>query len=185
LSNWPNLFQPRMRDYVLGLLSLRAGDTSAAIRHADRLDLLRGDGGVTTIARGASLTLRAEVARRAGDREKALALLDAAPILATLSTVLTARAYDRFLRAELLRELGRDEDALRWYATQGQSFVPDLIYLAPAYLRQAEIYDRRGDAAKAVAHYRRFVELWREAEPELQPYVTAARGRISVLGSRL
>jgi DNA-binding SARP family transcriptional activator len=181
LAYWPNLFEPTMRDYVLGLLSVRAGDTSAALRYAARLERLKGDG-VTETAHGGALTLRAEVARSAGQREKALALLDAAPPDGSLSSVLPSRAYERFLRAELLRELGRDDDALRWYATQGQSFVPDLIYLAPAHLRQAQVHDRRGDSARAVAHYRRFVELWQEADPELQPMVAAARHRIASLG---
>ena len=132
-------------------------------------------------ARGAALTLRAQVAHAAGERERALALLDAAPVQATLHSVLPSRAYERFLRAELLHELGRDDEALRWYATQGQSFVPDMIYLAPAELRQAEIREHHGDLVGARAHYRRFIELWGACDPELEPLVTKARERLRSL----
>jgi tetratricopeptide (TPR) repeat protein len=82
-----------------------------------------------------------------------------------------------------LRDLGRDDEALRWYATQGQSTIPDLIYLAPAHLRQAEIHERRGDRAEAIADYRRFVELWSECDPELRPLVDDARRHLARLGT--
>ena len=52
---------------------------------------------------------------------------------------------DRFLRAELLRSLGREDEALGWYASMAQRSSDELVYLAPAELRQAEIYDRLGD----------------------------------------
>jgi hypothetical protein len=55
------------------------------------------------------------------------------------------------------------------------------VYLAPSHLRQAEIYDRRGDRSQAARHYRRFIELWREADPELQQTVTEARVRLAAL----
>jgi hypothetical protein len=56
-----------------------------------------------------------------------------------------------------------------------------LVYLAPSHLRQAEIYDRRGDPRQAVKHYRRFIELWSNADPELQPVVDGARKRVAEL----
>jgi DNA-binding SARP family transcriptional activator/tetratricopeptide (TPR) repeat protein len=181
LAYWPNLFGTQFRDYVLGLLAVRAGDTTAALRFAAGLDRIRGDSGLMESARGAAITLRAEVAHAAGERERAIALLDAAPVRATLHSVLPSRAYERFLRAELLHELGRDDEALRWYATQGQSFIPDMIYLAPAELRQAEIRERHGDFAAARVHYRRFIELWAACDPELQPRVQHARERLRSL----
>lgn len=100
-----------------------------------------------------------------------------------MASVLGSRAYDRFLRAELLRELGRNDEALGWYATQGQTIVPGLIYLAPAELRQAQICERLGDRARAARHYRRFIELWHDADAELQPVVADARRRLNRLGT--
>jgi DNA-binding SARP family transcriptional activator/tetratricopeptide (TPR) repeat protein len=183
MASWPNLWDTRFRDYVAGLLVARAGDTTAALRYADRLDRIQGDSGVIEIARSGAYTLRAQVAYAAGDRERALSLLDAASVHAVLHSLLPSRAYERFLRAELLRELGRDDEALRWYATQGQSFVPDMIYLAPAELRQAQIREQHGDVAGARAHYARFIELWAACDPELQPFVDQARERLRSLGA--
>jgi DNA-binding SARP family transcriptional activator len=184
LAYWPNLLDTQFRDYVLGLLAVRAGDTTAALRFAEGLERLRGNSDVIEYARSAALTLRAEVAHVAGQSERALAFLDAAPVHATLHSLLPSRAYERFLRGELLHELGRDDEALRWYATQGQSFVPDMIYLAPAELRQAEIRERHGDLAGARAHYHRFIELWRACDPELQPLVKHASERLRSLEGR-
>ena len=181
LADWTNLWEPRLKDFVLGILSARAGDTIAVKRYASRLEEIRADASVGTMAHIASLTLRAEVARLGGRPAEALSLLESAPGGGSLATIVGSRAYDRFLRAELLRELGRDDEALRWYGTQGQSIVPDLIYLAPAELRQAQIHERRGNRARAAAHYRRFVELWGEADAELQPIVIDARRRLSAL----
>jgi tetratricopeptide (TPR) repeat protein len=181
LQDWSNMFTPDLKDLIMGLLSARRGDTVSALGHAERLERVRGLHGLTRFATASALTLRAEVARVGGRREEALALLERAPIFASLSTVVSSRAYERFLRAELLRELGRDDEALRWYATQGQSIIPDLIYLAPAYLRQAQIHEKRGDRAQAIAEYQRFVELWSDCDPELRPLVEDARRRIARL----
>jgi hypothetical protein len=45
----------------------------------------------------------------------------------------------------------------------------------------AQIYDYRGDWPGALDHYRRFVDLWREADPELRPQVAEAQARIAEL----
>ncbi len=40
------------------------------------------------------------------------------------------------------------------------------------------IHDEAGDRERAVEYYARFVELWRDADSELQPRVEAAQRRI-------
>jgi tetratricopeptide (TPR) repeat protein len=45
----------------------------------------------------------------------------------------------------------------------------------------AKIFDAKGDTVHAVQHYREFVELWKNADPELQPRVVAARQRLQQL----
>ncbi len=50
-----------------------------------------------------------------------------------------------------------------------------------AELRQAEIQDRLGDVAQARGRYARFMDLWREADPELAPTVERARARLETL----
>jgi tetratricopeptide (TPR) repeat protein len=54
-------------------------------------------------------------------------------------------------------------------------------FLAPTYKRLGELYETKGNAAKAVENYEKFVELWKDADPELQPQVKAAREKISKL----
>jgi tetratricopeptide (TPR) repeat protein len=58
---------------------------------------------------------------------------------------------------------------------------PDTELGAPTLLALARIYESKGDTANAVAHYREFIELWKDADPELQPRVAAARERLRQL----
>ena len=44
--------------------------------------------------------------------------------------------------------------------------------------RLGELHEARGDRADAVAYYQRFVELWKNADPELQPTVTEVKRRL-------
>jgi hypothetical protein len=43
----------------------------------------------------------------------------------------------------------------------------------------AQIYERRGDRAKAAEHYGQFIELWKDCDPELRPLVESARQRLA------
>ena len=49
------------------------------------------------------------------------------------------------------------------------------------YRRVGELYDARGDRQKALEYYGKFVELWKNADPELQPAVKEAKGRMARL----
>jgi len=57
----------------------------------------------------------------------------------------------------------------------------DAIYLPRVHEMLAELYDVKGDGARAVSHYGRFAQLWRSADRDLQPAVAAARRRLSEL----
>ena len=86
-----------------------------------------------------------------------------------------ARAFDRMDMAD---------SALAHYeawASIGEPAWFDGVYFISqpvTYFRMAELYEARGDRAKAVDFYGRFTELWREADPALQPHVATARRRI-------
>ena len=60
-------------------------------------------------------------------------------------------------------------------------FSHDAVYLAHILQRLGMLYEAKGDRAKAVGYYARFVELWRTADAELQPRVAQARRRIELL----
>jgi hypothetical protein len=43
------------------------------------------------------------------------------------------------------------------------------------------MYEAKGKAAKAAEHYQAFVDLWKNADPELQPKVADVRARLKKL----
>ena len=47
--------------------------------------------------------------------------------------------------------------------------------------RLGELYEAQGDRDKAVEHYNEFVEMWQDADPELQPQVNDVRERLARL----
>ncbi|HLB08432.1 MAG TPA: protein kinase, partial [Gemmatimonadaceae bacterium] len=82
---------------------------------------------------------------------------------------------------------GGHPDSARAYLTQyvemngnGHYFV-DRFYLAPALFRLGELYESKGDAKHATEYYGRFIDLWTNADPDLQPRVAEARKRIDRL----
>jgi tetratricopeptide (TPR) repeat protein len=92
------------------------------------------------------------------------------------------------LRAEALYELGRDEEALGWYGTfpgPGSGDRVDYSYLAYAHLRRAQLHERLGETEEALENYGKFVELWVDAEPQLQPLVEQARERMAELAGEV
>jgi len=178
-----------VRPALYGILAARAGDTATVQRALEELSEPVGrELGVLPhlhVQRAATL-VRAEAARAAGDAESALKVLLDYPVSAdsTLPIFDTdyADAHLRWLRAEIYDILGNDEAALRWYGTFPDPAGHDLVYLAPSHLRRARIHERRGEVALAVAHYNRFISLWRNADPELRPLVDEARLALARLG---
>ncbi len=57
----------------------------------------------------------------------------------------------------------------------------DPTLLPGMHERLGELYEARGDYARAASHYARFVDLWKDADPELQPRVAQARRRLAQL----
>ena len=171
---------PLLRLHRLGLLDTQLGDTVSALGEARALELAADTSLSGRLAHTLARSIRAHVAAAGGRTRQALADLDRAGWEAAAS-VFVAEAYDRYFRGELLQRAGRDDEALGWFHSIAERAAYELVYLAPAHLRQAEIHDRRGNRTQAAQHYRRFIELWREADPELQPVVDVARRRLDEL----
>jgi tetratricopeptide (TPR) repeat protein len=53
--------------------------------------------------------------------------------------------------------------------------------LAPSLKRLGELYEERGDKTRAIDHYTRFLGLWKDADPVLQPTVREVRARLAQL----
>jgi tetratricopeptide (TPR) repeat protein len=68
-------------------------------------------------------------------------------------------------------------------AARGTTWKPiaDAWGMAPTLKRLGEIYEARGDKQRALEYYGRFVNLWKEADPLLQPSVREVRGRMAQL----
>jgi tetratricopeptide (TPR) repeat protein len=90
--------------------------------------------------------------------------------------------------ARLADRAGRTDSAIALYdrglATPSlERFVLDAYELPPALKRSGELYEAKGDRAKAADRYRRFVDLWKDADPELQPGVREVRARLARLST--
>ena len=60
----------------------------------------------------------------------------------------------------------------------------DALFLAGIRQRLGEMYEAKGNFEKAVEHYNAFVELWKNADPELQPRVRDVRARVEKIQRR-
>ena len=102
---------------------------------------------------------------------------DGAPIgCATCLTPRLASAYDL---------AGKPDEAITWFERYVTSTYPyrwrdtDYAFLAGSYKRLAELYDAKGDREKAASYYSKFIDLWKDADPELQPKVAEAKARLA------
>jgi serine/threonine-protein kinase len=174
-------YGPRMQQYLVGVLSARLGDTVTLKRTMEALERVReGDG--AQIARALTPPLRAELLRARGAPGLALQELEQfRPVVLVGSLHGAARwgLRERFTRAELLREMGRDREALAAYASIEGYY--DASYFAVAHLRRAEISEKLGDREHALFHYGRFIDMWRDCDPELRPLVARAERAVAAL----
>ncbi|MBU6365223.1 MAG: protein kinase [Gemmatimonadetes bacterium] len=79
--------------------------------------------------------------------------------------------------------LGRPDSAIA--AMERYLADPDLVrvyydqfYLAGIHKRLGELYESKGEKSKALSQYLAFTELWKKADPELQPMVAKVREAI-------
>jgi tetratricopeptide (TPR) repeat protein len=186
----PRTLHEGIRLYVIGHLHARLGEFEAALAVAGQITALDSSPRDSSFLDDWSRGVQADVASRQNRPHHALALLEGARLKLSyaqrlVSTPFLSQDFERYLRAELLEGVGRDEDALRWYDAVSADFVHEVVYLAPSYLRRAKIHDRRGDYLKACEFYQRFIVLWRDAEPDEAAIVADAQRRLVRIGGRV
>jgi tetratricopeptide (TPR) repeat protein len=70
-----------------------------------------------------------------------------------------------------------------WLRSQLRGDPANLANLAGAYKRLGELYDAKGDGQKASSNYTKFVDLWKNADPELRPEVAEVKRKLARLGN--
>ncbi|MBM3906817.1 MAG: protein kinase [Gemmatimonadetes bacterium] len=87
--------------------------------------------------------------------------------------------------AQALDLAGQPDSAIvefeKYTAYPDASYQLHRDYLAGSHKRLGELYDAKGNSAKAMEHYQKFIDLWKDADPELQPKVREARARLEAL----
>jgi tetratricopeptide (TPR) repeat protein len=130
--------------------------------------------------------LRARAAWMDGRRDEAVSIVHGTRkdvrFDQTYLSPFASQTYERFMLAEWLEQLGRHKEALPWYNSFEGASLYDLAYAAPAHFRQGRIHEQLGRTEQAVAHYRRFVTLWAECDPELRGAVGEGVAALARLG---
>jgi hypothetical protein len=54
-------------------------------------------------------------------------------------------------------------------------------YLAGIYKRLGEMYEAKGETKKAATYYVSFLDLWKNADPELQPKIQDVKRRLAAI----
>lgn len=181
LATTPN--KGHFAQLLLGLGALQDGDSAllaAAFRGLDSV----GPGRANPTEVAARVTgLHGLAALRRGDSATARTQLALAYQTRSYRRVLLTNTVDVRFALELARverAAGALEAAARrtYYAFFGYWGSP---YRADAEELLAQIAEQRGDTTTAVRAYRNVVQLWQNADPELQPRVGVARAALARL----
>jgi tetratricopeptide (TPR) repeat protein len=121
-----------------------------------------------------------ELALAEGDARTALRLFRLADVGRCESCAATrlARAFDKLGQSDSV--IASYERAIA-HPVSGELSRESFDEIVRAYRRLGELYEAKGDTKRAIQRYSDFVELWRNADPSLQPLVKDVRERIARL----
>ena len=139
---------------------------------AFRAALIEGLTGLTVLRAGDSVAARRGLARGNASwiETRDIEEFFPTPYLALVLSDLDRRAGDL------------DVAAQRLYETVGPIGI---LFRARAEEARGQIAVQRGDTVAAIRAYRNFTDLWKDADTELQPRVTAARAALARLSTSL
>ncbi|NIR46784.1 MAG: tetratricopeptide repeat protein [Gemmatimonadetes bacterium] len=177
--------EPFLANLGLGAVAMSyaiAGDLATTRDFLEQLDSLQQATGFHPM--GVGETTRAIVALQEDRAEDALRHLQK-----SREQAFGRRSWpNRLLAADAHAALGRPAEAAAEYDSLtrsyrlfwgGQGAYGSIKPLA--HERAADAYLAAGDTARAVGHLTEFIELWRDADPALQPRVESARRRLAQL----
>ncbi len=101
---------------------------------------------------------------------------------------MTCMSCGYFDLAQTYTKVGQPDSALAYYeryVTTGDAsrVFSDANYLAASYQRLGELYEAKGDRKRALEYYEKLIDLWKNADPELQPIVKDVKQRVSRLSA--
>lgn len=170
----PPRFHALTRPYVRSLLAAHLGDEAVVAEATQRLEEHAEAPEV-----GAELAEDARfILAMRGGRQDLPTRPDLAAVSAEASVVspMFARSHRRYLQARLLERQGQPREALRWYESLSRFTVHDLPWAVPALLDRARILEALGEPGAAPL-YRRFAELWQDADDQSLRQLALARAR--------
>jgi tetratricopeptide (TPR) repeat protein len=160
----------------LAMISAALGRTGEAEAYLERYRAAEasfaGNGWEVTL----ETVVRAQLAEQAGDATAAVELYDS---LERSNCPECGPFYKGFL---LEAEGDRAGAIAAWetYVSQGWHIrhILDAMGLGTVLESLGRLHDEEGDPEQAAIYYAQFVELWQDADPELQPRVAAAQSRL-------
>jgi hypothetical protein len=126
--------------YLIGVTSVALRDSATARLAASTLEgmALRPEHG--DFAKRLAESVRGHLYASRGELDAAVAAFDRGRLIAPegmLESAIGNQAYERWVRAEALRALGRVDEARRWYASLGEATFDQLPWAGPAAARLA------------------------------------------------
>jgi tetratricopeptide (TPR) repeat protein len=170
----------RLWSYLINIAEA-AGDAEGA---AAALRSLERDLPTMGLERGAIEEARGFAALARGRPEEAIPLFREADRLyyscSRCAMINLGRAFDL---------AGQRDSAIAYFQrfvdTPHPFMFEDQDYLAGSYKRLGELYEAAGDLPRAAVSFGKFIELWRDADTELQPKVRDARNRLDRIRAEL
>jgi len=184
-------------NFAMGLVYIKQGDTVSAKMRLERIKsfLPEAKPGIDSMniwLPDMSNYLAAEIMLKENSPQKAIEFLETMPLprypvlgtsrFETMYNLsfprdILARAYEQ--AGDLARAITEYEKAVTFNPN-----IPDRRLINPLYYyRLAKLYEKKGDKAKAAARYRRFLDLWKDADPGT-PEVEDSKVRLEALRVR-
>ena len=177
----PQLFP--VKHYIEGVLLAMGGSKDAAAVSATNLADTKTSVQYGSVGSDLSHAIRAQIALEEGDSNEAERILTGIErdvwYQFGLTNPFAALQRERFMLGQMLEDRGQYRESIGAMAFPRRSSIFDWPYVAPSHLRRATSFEAVADTEAAAHHYRRFVELWSDCDPEFQPLVDFALSKLA------